>query len=369
MIVPLDEGGQRAEPAHRFAVEVPDLVANRSVVGVEQVGPVVGVSGEVDLADAVAREPGQVVLGPEAVVCRADEDVVDVEQDATIGLLGDGGKELPFRHRRVPEGDVARDVLEQEAAPEPILDLTHTTDDMVDRLVGVGERQQIVRVAMAVAAPAQVIRYPGRLDARDQLAELAEILAVERVGRADRERDPVQDHGGVHADALEHGERAATAHHEVLRDDLEPVGALAVEYSWIVLGTEADAVPQLLAVGKHPDAGPRRAAGAHLISADDLAVLLLALGLRHDDHSLSLAGVLAGAAATGAGARALALALVDAGALHLVAARLVLGTDLHRAAGEERRRRGGDEDALAHSIHRLLLPLPARGEAARGGSS
>src|SRR5262249_50999 len=50
-------------------------------------------------------------------------------------------------------------------------------------------------------------------------------------------------------------------------------------------------------------------------------------------------------------ARALALALVDAGALLLVAARLVLGAGLHRAAGEERRRRGGDEDALAHSIH------------------
>src|SRR6516165_5486724 len=86
--------------------------------------------------------------------------------------------------------------------------------------------------------------------------------------------------------------------------------------------------------------------GPIFISADDLAVLLLALGLRHDDHSLALAGVLAGAAATSTGARALALALVDAGALHLVGARLVLGTGLHRTAGEERRRRGGDEDPL-----------------------
>src|SRR5262249_18531861 len=190
------------------------------------------------------------------VVGRADEDVVDVEQDAAIRLLGDGGKELPFRHRRVPEGDVARDVLEQDAAPEPILDLPDATDDMVDRLVGVGERQQIVRVAMAVAAPAQVIRDPGRLDARDQLAELAQILAVERIGRADREGDAVQDHRGIRAHALKHGERAATAHHVVLRDDLEPVGALAVEHSGIVLGAEADAVPQLLAVRKHRDAGP-----------------------------------------------------------------------------------------------------------------
>src|SRR5262249_39439067 len=107
--------------------------------------------------------------------------------------------------------------------------------------------------------------------------------------------------------------------------------------------------------------GPGGAAGAHLISAHDLAVLLLALGLRHHDHSLSLAGVLSGAAATSTGARALALALVDAGALHLVAPRLFLGTSLHRAAGKERRRRGGDEDALAHSIHRLLLFSPARG--------
>src|SRR5262249_38646108 len=98
--------------------------------------------------------------------------------------------------------------------------------------------------------------------------------------------------------------------------------------------------------------------GATPESADDLAVLLLALRFGHHHHSLALARVLTGTAATGAGTRTLALALVDARALHLVATRLVLGTGLHRTAGKERGRRRGDQDALAHSIHRLLLVSP-----------
>src|SRR5262249_43919307 len=90
-------------------------------------------------------------------------------------------------------------------------------------------------------------------------------------------------------------------------------------------------------------------------SAEDLPALLLALCLGHRDDALALAGVLTRTAIAGAGARAVPLALVDPGALHVVAAALVLGPGLDRSAGEERRRRGGDENALGRSVHKLLL--------------
>jgi hypothetical protein len=58
-------------------------------VGVEQVGPVVAVSGQVDPTYPIGRKTGEVVRGPEAAIHGADEDV-DVEQDAAVRLLGDG---------------------------------------------------------------------------------------------------------------------------------------------------------------------------------------------------------------------------------------------------------------------------------------
>jgi hypothetical protein len=52
----------------------------------------------------------------------------------------------------VAEGDVARDILQQDATPEPILHLADAADDVVDRLLRVGERQEVVRVTTAVAS-------------------------------------------------------------------------------------------------------------------------------------------------------------------------------------------------------------------------
>src|SRR5262249_58429265 len=97
-------------------------------------------------------------------------------------------------------------------------------------------------------------------------------------------------------------------------------------------------------------------------SADDLAALLLALGLGHLEHALALARVLAGAAvAPRVSAPALALALVDADALHVVTARLVLGAGLDGAARQQRRCGGCDQDSLVHAIHESLLVSPRTG--------
>ena len=54
----------------------------------------VGVAGEVDLADLAQREGGEIGEGVEAMIGRADEDVVDVEQQAAAGSADDLGEEF-----------------------------------------------------------------------------------------------------------------------------------------------------------------------------------------------------------------------------------------------------------------------------------
>src|SRR5262249_53709737 len=75
------------------------------------------------------------------------------------------------------------------------------------------------------------------------------------------------------------------------------------------------------------------------------------------DVALALAAVLAGARVTAARTAALPLAGVDAGAHHLVAARLLLGPRRDGAREEQRGGRAGDEHALGLRVHGSSPPL------------
>ena len=99
VVVALDHGGDRTETAHGMFVEPPYRIDDRVIVGVDDNVALVGVAGEMELADAVGRHA--VDEGPrvEAVVEAADVDVVDVEQDQAVGALGDGGDEFPLGQR------------------------------------------------------------------------------------------------------------------------------------------------------------------------------------------------------------------------------------------------------------------------------
>src|SRR5262249_11315836 len=88
-----------------------------------------------------------------------------------------------------------------------------------------------------------------------------------------------------------------------------------------------------------------------LLRLDDLAALGLAVGRRRLHVALALARVLTRARVAAAGAAALALARVDAGAHHLIAAGLLLGARVQRAAEEERRRGARGENSLARLVH------------------
>src|SRR5262245_36291962 len=262
VIVPLDQRGDRPEPAHGLPVEAPDTLGDGRIVGIEQVGTVIAVAGEMDLPDALGGQPGEVVAGAEAVVRGAHEDVVHVEEDATVGAGGDRAEERPLGHRRVGEGDVARDVLQQDATAERVLDLADAIDDVRQGLVGVRQWQEIVRVPAAVTTPAEMVRHPRRLDPLAQAPELTEIAGVQRIARPDRQRHAVQHDRRVGADPFQDRQGTAPANHVVLADDLEPVGTGALENLGIVLGSQPDAVTEVPAVREHDRriGGPGRSA-------------------------------------------------------------------------------------------------------------
>ena len=87
-----------------------------------------------------------------------------------------------------------------------------------------------------------MVGKPGRVGALDQALELAQVLAVEAVGRAEIHGHAVLDDAVLLEDLVEHLERTAAVDHEVFRDDLEPVdGRFAREDVLVMRHAQADA--------------------------------------------------------------------------------------------------------------------------------
>src|SRR5882724_10586454 len=246
VVVPFDQRRNRTAPLYRQAIEVPHGRDDVAIVGVEQMRPFVAVAGEVNLTHAIRWHREDISLGVEAVIDRAHVDVVHVEEDPAVGPFGDRCEKLPLGHRRVREAEVARDVLEEDLLPESVLHRLHPLDDVLERLLGVRQREQVVRVVTANAAPAEVIGHPRGCDAIDERTQRVEVPVAQRIGRAERQGHPVQDHRTARARSLEHGQRPAAVDHEVLRDRLEPVHPRrAIEHPREMRRSQPDAVPQI----------------------------------------------------------------------------------------------------------------------------
>src|SRR5581483_5674064 len=115
------------------------------------------------------------------------------------------------------------DVLEDEAAAEALLRRDDAADDVLERLLGPRQREEVVQVPSVDPGPAEMVGEPGRIEAIGERADAAEVVDVERVGAADRQRHPVQRDREVASHALEDRERAPARRHEVLGERLEPV--------------------------------------------------------------------------------------------------------------------------------------------------
>ena len=142
----------------------------------------------------------------------------------------------------MPELDIGRGVLQHQRPSEIVLDQLHPVDDMIERLMGVGDRQQVVQVLPVNTGPAQVIRNPARLDPLGEILQHLEIVEVGRRGGGDRERHAMHDDGEALPDAVEDTQRLTARDHVVLADDLEPVDRrIAIEDVSVMLGAKAEA--------------------------------------------------------------------------------------------------------------------------------
>src|SRR6267154_4291007 len=137
-------------------------------------------------------------------------------------------QELPLREARVTEGDVARNVLEEDPSPEDVLHRAHALRDVLERLLGVGQRQQVVSVASRHTGPAQMIGDPRRLHTPRELLHLLEVAAIERRAAADRHRYAVHRERITLAHAHQVMQRLAARHQIVFGEDLEPVDGGAI---------------------------------------------------------------------------------------------------------------------------------------------
>ena len=66
---------------------------------------------------------------------------------------------------------------------------------MVEAFFGVGQRQQVMQLVGAAAAPAQVIGHPRRLDTLSELFDLLQVIGIEGMGPADGQGHTVHHQG------------------------------------------------------------------------------------------------------------------------------------------------------------------------------
>ncbi|MNM75704.1 hypothetical protein D3C81_874990 [compost metagenome] len=222
--IPLDQGGDGALPA-QLPIERPHRRRHRGAVGVDievALGQaLIGKAGEVDLADGVQADGGQVVGAVEAVIDAADIEVVEIQQDGAATAALQLSQEGPLAHL-AGQLQIGRGVLDQQLATQALLHPLYLVAQMAERGPGIGHRQQVVEVTPAYAAPAQMLRDPHRLDGRDQGRQLAQMKGIERVGRAQRHTDPVQADGVVCGEFGQHLEAVAVALEVVFAVHLEP---------------------------------------------------------------------------------------------------------------------------------------------------
>lgn len=217
VVVPLDQCRHPTEARQGLHIERPDLRRNARTVIVDKQGLAAldllhGMAGEVDLSDRLRRQGVQVGHGVPAVVARADVDVVDIAEDAAPRALRHLGDEFPFGNGRVRVAKVARRVLDQDSALQPILCLIHMAADEVERLVGHGQRQQVGQVGAARHAPGEVLRDEPGLDAANDLPDAFEVGKVQAFGAAEGQPDAMQRNRIVAPDRLERPDGGAAAH-------------------------------------------------------------------------------------------------------------------------------------------------------------
>ena len=132
-------------------------------------------------------------------------------------------EKFPFGHRGAGEGDVAAGVFQHQRALEKILHGADAIGDVSEGFFGQRKRQEIVGVDAQHAGPAEMVGDPTGIHFAGEAFEFGEVVEVQLVGAADRERDTVHDDGVALGNLLQHVAWAAGGIDEVFRNDFKPI--------------------------------------------------------------------------------------------------------------------------------------------------
>ncbi len=190
-----------------------------------------GVAGDVHLNDPIEGVASQHLVGIEAVVFGVDVDVVDVEEQAAVGLLADHGRKLGLAHLRDPHGQVVGDVLDRELDPQPISSLAHPGREAPGGGLVEGEGQQIVEHGPTVGRETHVVAVPAGLSLGQEPAQAGEVVEVEGIEAAQGHHYAVGDARDSLDQGIEDPSVSTAPAHVVLRADLEESEALGERLS------------------------------------------------------------------------------------------------------------------------------------------
>jgi hypothetical protein len=132
-------------------------------------------------------------------------------------------------------------ILHHHHPADRVLEAHDVAGDDRERLLVIGDRQQVVEIRAAGDAPGDVVRDCGGIEAPHQRGDAPQVLRVQPLRRAQRQADAMQADRVVLAQRFQHRRRRAAAK-EVLGMDLEPSDVrLLGAHALMVCGTQADA--------------------------------------------------------------------------------------------------------------------------------
>jgi len=204
-------------------IEIPHRIEHGMIVRVQNVFLELGMTRDVNLANAMMRHVVQVLVGIERVVLGRNINVIDVEKDPAIRSLYNFAQEFPFRHFRGMEFRVAADVFNANRNFKEIARLANVLRSDLGAGKSVGHGEQIMRVTSVDAPPAEVIRQPRGVGPLDQALQSFQMLAVKAVGRSEIHGHTMLNHAILFENGIEDFQRTSPVDHEIFRYDLEPI--------------------------------------------------------------------------------------------------------------------------------------------------
>jgi hypothetical protein len=196
-------------------------------VGVHaQVRGLLVVPGDVQVAHAVQRQPVEEIQRIVAVVYGVDDDVVHVEQQVAVGGFEHRGDELRLGHFR-SRLRVVGDVLQRDAQAQLVLNDADALGDVAHRVLGEGNRHQVVEVAELVPAGGEVLGVIANAVGIQESAQIPQEIAVQGSWPPDVERQAVADEGLGLGPLAQDVPEGAPEVHPVLGGDFEKIHLVA----------------------------------------------------------------------------------------------------------------------------------------------